>query len=302
MLRRAAVVCLVLLAARSAVAQPGAQLLTVFPPGAKAGETVEVTLSGVGFDGAEKLLFSGEGFTAERVGAAVVDPKAPKGVPATSVKFKVTAPKEKVGFYDVRVVSKGGLSNPRAFVVSDQTEVNEAEPNNDVGQAQKVELGTVVNGVISAPTDVDFVSFKAQKGQNVVVYCLTTSIDSKMQADVMVADSDGKQLASNRGYRGGDALLDFLVPKDGEYVVRVAQFAYTSGGPDHFYRLTVTRGPWVGAVFPPLAADGAAVSSWVVPPAAAGADLREPTAPGAAPRLAGANPPVLDNEKNLTAA
>lgn len=242
----------VLFALGVASAQPSPpQLLTVFPAGAKAGDTVEVTLSGHGFDGGEKLLFSAKGFTAEPVGAAVAV-KGQAGQPTSSVKFKVTAPKESVGTHDVRVVSKNGLSNPRAFVVSNFTDVSEAEPNNDVGQAQKIELGTTVNGVISAPTDVDFVSFKAKAGQNVVVYCLTSSIDSRMQADVMVSGPDGKPLASNRGYRGGDAVLDFKAPADGDYLVRVSQFAYTTGGYDHFYRLTVTAGPWVDAVFPPV--------------------------------------------------
>ena len=86
---------------------------------------------------------------------------------------------------------------------------------------RKIELNTTVNGVISTPTDVDFVSFKAKAGQNVVVYCLTTSIDSRMTADLMVSGPDGKQLASNRGYRGGDAVLDFKAPVDGEYLVQV---------------------------------------------------------------------------------
>ena len=241
-----------LLAAGTAGAQPGPQLLTVFPPGAKAGEAVEVTFAGAGFDGDEKLLFSAKGFAAEPVGKPAVDPKAPKGTPAAAVKFKVTAPKDASGTYDVRVVSKSGLSNPRAFVVSGTTEANEAEPNNDVPQAQKVELETTVNGVISAPTDVDFVAFKAKAGQNVVVYCLASSIDSKLQADLMVSDTAGKQLASNRGYRGGDAVLDFKAPADGEYLVRVSQFAYTTGGPDHFYRLTVTQSRWTEAIFPPV--------------------------------------------------
>ena len=158
-----------LIASGYATAQPGPQLLTVFPPGAKAGDTVEVTFSGVGFDGDEKLLFSAKGFTAEPVGKATVDPKAPKGQPAAAVKFKVTAPKDATGTHDVRVVSKSGLSNPRAFVVSGMTDVNEVEPNNDVPQAQKIDLETTVNGVISAPTDVDFVVFKAKAGQNVGV-------------------------------------------------------------------------------------------------------------------------------------
>lgn len=252
MLRLFAAALVVLFAFGVASAQPAApQLLTVFPAGAKAGSTVEVTLSGHGFDGGEKLLFSAKGFTAEPVGAATAI-KGQQGQPTSSVKFRVTAPKEAVGTHDVRVVGKNGLSNPRAFVVSALTDVSEVEPNNDVGQAQKIELDTTVNGVISAPTDVDFVSFKAKAGQNVVVYCLTSSIDSRMQADVMVSGPDGKQLASNRGYRGGDAVLDFKAPADGDYLVRVSQFAYTTGGYDHFYRLTVTKNGWVDALFPPL--------------------------------------------------
>lgn len=251
---RIAATLAVLLATGVAAAQTGPQLLTVFPPGAKTGETVEVTCAGSGFTGDEKLLFSGKGFTAERVGDAVTGKQPAPGQPTATVKFKVTAPKDS-GMYDVRVVSKSGLSNPRAFVVGDMTEVNETEPNNDVGQAQKIALDTTVNGVITNPTDVDYVVFKAKAGQNVVVYCLTTSIDSKLSADIMAATPDGKPLAANRNYRGGDAVLDFKAPADGEYVVRVAQFAYTTGGSDHFYRLTVTTGPWVDAEFPPVNSD-----------------------------------------------
>jgi hypothetical protein len=36
----------------------------------------------------------------------------------------------------------------------------EKEPNNDIPEAQKIEINTVVNGVISAPTEVDFFSIK----------------------------------------------------------------------------------------------------------------------------------------------
>jgi hypothetical protein len=228
------------------------QLLSVFPPGAKAGSTVELTLSGHGFEGGEKVLFSAKGFSAESSGVLPAPKQPLQGQPTSVVKFKVTVPKDASGAHDVRVVGKSGLSNPRAFVVSDMTNVNETEPNNDVGQAQKIELETTVNGTISAPTDVDFVTFKAKAGQNVVVYCLTTSLDSRMQADLMVSGPDGKPLASNRGYRGGDAVLDFKVPTDGDYHVRVSQFAYTTGGFDHFYRLAVTTGAWVDAVYPPV--------------------------------------------------
>ena len=63
---RIAAALVVFLFANVAVAQTGPQLLTVFPPGAKAGETIEITFSGAGFDGDEKLLFSDKDFKAER--------------------------------------------------------------------------------------------------------------------------------------------------------------------------------------------------------------------------------------------
>ena len=62
-------------------------------------------------------------------------------------------------------------------------------------------------------------------GHNVVVSCLTTSIDSRLQADLMVIGPDGKPLATNRGYRDGDAVLDFKAPAAGEYLIRVAPSA-----------------------------------------------------------------------------
>jgi hypothetical protein len=326
MLRHIAAALALSLASGGALAQPaGPQLLSVFPAGAKAGGTVEVTLSGHGFDGGEKLLFSAKGFTAEAVGPATAV-KGQQGQPTSSVKFKVTVPKDAVGTHDVRVVSKNGLSNPRAFVVGTLADVSEAEPNNDVPQAQKIELDTTVNGVISSPTDVDFVSFKAKAGQSVVVYCLTTSIDSRLQADLMVSGPDGKPLASNRGYRGGDAVLDFKAPTDGEYVVRVAQFAYTTGGYDHFYRLTVTTQEWVDAFYPAVAyaattpfhrhgfgpqilgasrhpTEAPLGRNRLVTPTAAMIDAADiPVhAPGGNLLLAGTGDIVLDNEKNGTA-
>ena len=257
MFRRLAAGFTIAFTASVAAADPGPTLLTVFPPGVKAGETVEVTFSGTGFDGNEQLLFSDSRIKGELVPGSTTAPKAPNPQPgaraASAVKFKVTTPKETpLGMSDVRVVCKGGLSNPRAFVVGEMKDVTEVEPNNDSAQAQKVELETTVNGTIATNIDVDYFSVKVKAGQNVVVYCLATSIDSKLLAEMLVIAPDGKPIASNRGYRDGDAVLDFKAPTDGDYLIRVSQFAYTTGGADHFYRLTITTNEWVDAVFPPI--------------------------------------------------
>ncbi|MFO0804012.1 MAG: hypothetical protein U0791_12940 [Gemmataceae bacterium] len=257
MFRTLAAVALLFALASLASADPGPTLLTVFPPGVKAGETVEVTLVGTGFDGDEKLLFSDPKVKGELVPGATVPPKKggqPGQAPPTTAKFKVTAPKDAEGIVDVRLVCQGGLTNPRAFVVGTLNEVNEKEPNNDVPEAQSLPVDSTISGTIGANTDVDYFLVKAKAKQSLVVYCLTTTLDSKMQAEVTVIAPDGRTVAANRGYRDGDAVLDFTPATDGDYLIRVSQFAYTTGGPDHFYRLTVSTGAWVDAAFPPLTA------------------------------------------------
>src|SRR5262245_44719557 len=93
------------------------RLATIFPPGAKAGSTVEVTFTGTDLEEPEKLVFSHPGFKAEPA-----DTKQP------ITKFKVTvAPNTPIGNHDVRLVNKWGISNARVFVVGDLNEVNETE-------------------------------------------------------------------------------------------------------------------------------------------------------------------------------
>jgi hypothetical protein len=179
---------------------------------------------------------------------------APK--PAVT-KFKVTiAPNVPPGIHDVRLVNAWGVSNPRAFVVGDLPEVQEKEPNNNDTEAQKIPLNCTVNGVIANPTDVDFYVFPGTKGQRVVVSCLALSIDSRLQPELEVYDARGRLLGSSYRYQGNrhfansDSLVDCSLPEDGDYYVRVAQFTYTQGDPQHFYRLTVSTAPWIDAVFP----------------------------------------------------
>jgi hypothetical protein len=245
------------------------RLTSAFPPGARAGTDAEITFTGDNIAGAEGVFFSDRRVTAEAIGEATVlkDSDRPRegrrrgmnaqANPTAAVRFRVRVPAAvPPGTLDVRVVTAGGVSNARAFVVGDHAEAVEREPNDDVAQAQKIDLDSTVSGVINTGTDVDYFTFTGKAGQRVVVSCLTTSIDSRLQAELRLFDAAGKQLAFNRNYRGGDAVLDATLPADGDYLVRVSQFAYTAGGPDHFYRLGVSTGPWIDAVVPPCAEPG----------------------------------------------
>src|SRR5438270_12724492 len=101
---------------------PPPRLLYVMPPGGQAGSSFEILLTGQDIDTAESLHFNFPGVTAERLGSekapAPMDPKLKKQ-PAKmqagllSQKFKMTLPANApLGIQDVRIVTKGGVSNP----------------------------------------------------------------------------------------------------------------------------------------------------------------------------------------------
>jgi hypothetical protein len=255
-------------------ALPNPVLHSVTPPGGQAGSTVEVTFTGEHLEEPEALLFSHPGIKAEPIvppappappaAAGAKKPPAPAPAPKPPVtRFKVTIPPDTpLGTHDVRLANKWGVSNPRAFVVGDLPEVLEKEPNDNDTQAQKVPLNCTVNGVVAAPTDVDYYAFAGKKGQRVVASCLALSIDSRLQPYLELYDPHGRRLAANFRYQGnrhfvnGDSLVDATLPEDGDYQVRVASFTYTEGGPQHFYRLTVSAAPWIDAVLPPVVEPG----------------------------------------------
>ncbi len=240
------------------VPMPAPRISAIFPMGGQLGTTVELTVSGTDVDTPTGLLFSAPDIQAVLISQPeqVVDPKAkdkPKKTgPVTSAKFKVTIPATIApASYDCRLVNKFGISNPRAFVVGEKPEVNETDkPHNDVPVAQKVELGSVVNGVIASPTDVDYYSFNAKAGQRVLVHCATSSIDSRARALVEIFDTSGKRLAANRNSKENDALADVAIATDGSYFVRVSEFAYQAGTADYFYRLSLSTAPWIDSIFP----------------------------------------------------
>ncbi len=249
-------------AAQPQVPYPSPRIATISPPGAKAGNTVEITVTGSDLDEATALYFSDPKIKAERL----PDPPPPKDkkkdnkkAPPPLPRFRVTVPADAPpAIHDVRLIGKWGISNPRAFVVGTLPEVLEKEPNNDVPEAQKVQIDTVVNGVISNRTDVDYFLFEGKKGQNIVLHCAASSIDSQLLAYLQFFDANGRQLGSNKHYRDRDAVLSQVLPADGEYLVRVSDFAYQTGGPEAFYRLSISTRPWIDAAFPPLLPPGKA--------------------------------------------
>ncbi|GIW82927.1 MAG: hypothetical protein KatS3mg105_4734 [Gemmatales bacterium] len=235
---------------------PSTRLYTLTPNGGKAGATVEVIIGGEDLEEAKNLQFSHPGIRAERI----PDPPPPKpdpkkknqkAPPPPPLKFKVTiAANVPPGIYDARITSKYGISNPRAFVVGQLNEILEKESNDDVPQAQKVELNTTINGVINRNVDVDYYTFTGKKGQRILVHCAATSIDSRLNPQIQMFNTRDRRLGGSWRYSDGDAVFDVVLPADGDYFVRVNEHAYLGGGAEYFYRLTISQLPWIDAVFP----------------------------------------------------
>jgi hypothetical protein len=203
------------------------------PLGASAASQVEVEIAGADIEDIKTLLFDHPGFKAEHL---------------KDSRFRLTiAADVPAGTYDVRLLGRFGVSNPRLFAVSHGlTDVAEKEPNNETATAQVIAVNSAVNGTSDGNGEDNF-RFPANKGQRIVIECQAGKLDSLMDATLTLHAADGKLLASNSDYYGRDPLIDFVAPQDGEYVVTVHDLSFRGGYP---YRLIVSDRPQVENVFP----------------------------------------------------
>ena len=200
------------------------------PLGGAAGTTVDVEVSGAGMVDVKTLLFDHPGFK------------------TTFVKdrhFRVSiAADVPPGTYDVRLVGRFGISNPRLFSVSHGlTDVAKQSPKEG---GQRIAVNSAVNGVCDGNRE-DVYRFAAKKGQGIVIECQAGKLDSQMDATLSLSSAAGKLLASNGDYHGRDPLLDFVAPEDGDYLISLHDLSYRGGYP---YRLIVSDRPQVENVFP----------------------------------------------------
>ena len=222
---------------------PNPVLNTIFPAGAKVGETVEVDVAGGGLDEISGLYRGAAGFQ-------ITQNEQFKN------RFTITIPPDMpLGVYDLRAICRNGMSSPRSFFVGNRQELLEGDNNEETESAQHVPLDVTINGRIEKPGDVDQFRFDATKGQRVVIECWAERIDSRLRGVLEVFDADGKQLASNRGYFGVDPLIDFRVPADGSYFVKLYDLVF-AGSAEYYYRLDVDTGPRVAFVFPAVVERG----------------------------------------------
>jgi hypothetical protein len=199
---------------------------SIFPFGGQRGRSVDVALSGRNLDGTTKLTLA-------------LAPRAPRS-------------------QEIRVKTPRGHSNLVPFTISEVNEIVETEPNNEPDKAQGVTAPVVINGRIQEAGDVDRFRFRSEADQKLALDVAAARFGSRLDALLILTDTNGTVLAQNDDAAGADARLDFDARKGGEYVVTVRDLT-DRGGERFGYRLSIR---------PPSAAAGPSFAARYLPDAA----------------------------------
>jgi hypothetical protein len=231
-----------LLAATTALAT-SPHVTSLLPTGAQRGTELEITFEGDRLLDTEEILSYEPGLEVLKLNL----------VTNKQVKAQLKlAPDCALGEHHLRLRTTTGLSEIRTFLVGPFPVVEEVEPNNEPGKAQKLQPNTTVTGVIKSE-DVDCFAVEMKKDQR-----LSAEVEGMrlgrgaFDPRLTVLDAEGAVLAEVDDTWLGrqDPLVSLIVPKDGTYVIRVRDSTY--GGADNYhYRLHIGSFPRPTAVFPP---------------------------------------------------
>ncbi len=227
-------ICLLvtLLVANNASAQsvciPLPRLLTMTPMGGQAGTSVDVAITGDSLDEAGELVFTNSSLKA-------VAKKDASGKIVPNVYVVSIAADCPSGIHEARVMSRLGVSSTRVFSVGTLPEVTRTIANNSLATAMELQVDSLCNANVNSKA-VDHYTFAAKQGERILVHCASRTIDSKLNAVLIVGDDAGRDLKVER--RSG--MIDFHVPSDGKYTIKIHDLTF-NGGPAYFYRLSLKR-------------------------------------------------------------
>ncbi len=138
-------------------------------------------------------------------------------------KIKVTIPKEaKAGPVLIRTINKKSVSSVHIFVVSDQKEIQEAEPNNHLKEAQEIkEIPAILNGRLQKSGDTDFYHIHLKEGQTLSAKLDAYSLFSPIDSFIHIMDSKGFELAVSSDTLNLDPHLQYQAQSSGRHTLQI---------------------------------------------------------------------------------
>ena len=208
-------------AASATAASPA--LSIILPRGVQRGTESVITFSGARMADAEEIFFYSPGFEVTKIEA--------DGANVAKATVKI-ASDCRLGEHVAQVRTKSGISEFRVFYVGALPIVNEAEPNNDFAQPQKIDLNVTVHGVVTNE-DVDYYIVEAKKGQRIAAEIEGMRLGETM-FDPYLAILDAKRFelasADDTPLVKQDAAVSVIAPEDGQYIIEIRESAYGGSG------------------------------------------------------------------------
>lgn len=214
-------------------------LSSVYPQGARAGETIRVELLGQHLDRAADALFSASTLQARLLSVSPTRIEAEFTVPATA----------RFGHHQFRVVTPRGVSNPVLFRVGDLAHHLEREPNSRLDAAELVSLPATINGRLERDHDFDFFRFRAESGETWVFDLRAARNGNGLDAALILLDAAGRKLDHDEDTFLWDPFLVHTFARSGEFVA-VVQPTHAHNDPNFAYQLDIRRSPHLSTVAP----------------------------------------------------
>lgn len=213
------------------------------------GTTATLRIRGVALNGATEIRFPGaplsiRGDITTKKNAEVPNGLEAKDVGDTMVEVNVVVPAElPSGVLALSVVTPDGTTPPREVrVVAASQIVEEKEPNGGFREAQPIEIGMTIRGLVKEDKDVDVFAFEGVARQKITAEVIAARCASLLDSVLTIYDAAGHLLATGDDAATRDAQLALELPANGKYYVSV-QDAQDRGGAWHAYELIVRQTP-----------------------------------------------------------
>lgn len=115
------------------------------------------------------------------------------------------------------------------------------EPNDTPVQATPIFYGLPLTDPDICPAgDVDYYAFDGNAGADIAADIDAWSIGSSLDSVLHLYDTDGvTELASNDDWDGLDSRIEYTLPANGTYYLKVRDYGAPNGGPDYFYTISL---------------------------------------------------------------
>ena len=231
-----AILCVAIMLSESLRAQHEAtQLLSLSRTGGQVGSTLDLRVA----TGNHLVEIDSLHFSNPRVSAQPkrLDPLPLTDQPITDYgNFSVTIPKDTPpGRYEVRASGRNGISNPRAFLVSELPCAQPSSISHDPSAPTPLPVRTLLQAKATT-AEVDFYQI-ALSEEPLQIELLAQQLDSRMIGQLKLFDASGHELASARGADDADPVFQTMASlSPGNYLLAVHDFLYR-GGEDYHYQV-----------------------------------------------------------------